>query len=276
MSDTNEQSRHDPDSIAGDGIETVYLTSWAEFLAVVAEQYASRPGARVWRGQSDARWPLQSSLDRLLKTCGRESDPTIREDHLQRFKFAARGRRGANPAPLTTENDWWALAQHYGLATPLLDWTWSPHVALYFAFSEDLGTEARAVFALDQSAIREHSEAGRDSGGSGASGSPFMFVDTLSDENARIVNQAGVFTRAPDGKTVEDWVSEHHWISDEPLLTKFVVPSAGRSDCLRLLNLMNINPLTLFPDLVGASQHCNKFLSELTRESIPRSPVANG
>lgn len=276
MSDTTQQSHPETDSTTVDGTKTVTLSSWAQFLDVVAAGYALHPGARLWRGQTDAGWRLQSSLDRLLEACGLESDPNVREAHLERFKFATRGRRGANPASLTTENDWWALGQHYGLATPLLDWTWSPYVALYFAFSEDLCTEARAVFALDHGAIRAYSERERDSGGSDTSDPPFMFVDPLSDENARIVNQAGVFTRAPDWKTVEDWVSEHHWISDEPLLTKFVVPSDGRSDCLRLLNLMNINPLTLFPDLVGASQHCNKFLSELTRESIPRSPVANG
>lgn len=276
MSDTTQQSHPDTDSTTVDGIKTVTLSSWAAFLDVVAAEYALHPGARLWRGQTDAGWRLQSSLDRLLETCGLESDLDVREAHLERFKFATRGRRGANPASLTTENDWWALGQHYGLATPLLDWTWSPHVALYFAFSEDLCTAPRAVFALHHSAIRKYSEPGRDSGGSGASGLPFMFVDPLSDENARIVNQAGVFTRAPDGRTVEDWVSEHHRISDQPFLTKFVVPSAGRPDCLRLLNMMNINPLTLFPDLVGASQHCNKFLSVLNREPTDLSPVANG
>ena len=70
--------------------------------------------------------------------------------HLRRFTLAARGRRGSNPPHLVSDNDWLALGQHSELATPLLDWTHSPCVTLYFALQESPHTDPpfRSIFAL--------------------------------------------------------------------------------------------------------------------------------
>jgi hypothetical protein len=118
-----------------------------------------RPGF-LWRGQC-RNWALKPRLDRTFLPPA--IDPNL-PDHeriaheiktrsdlenryaaqLERFRAAAAGRRGVNPRDLKKERDsydendeWWALGQHYGLYTPLLDWTDSPFAALYFAFHED-------------------------------------------------------------------------------------------------------------------------------------------
>jgi hypothetical protein len=48
------------------------------------------------------------------------------------------------------------------------------------------------------------------------------------------------------------------------------LPEAGRVDCLRRLNRMNINHLSLFPDLLGSAEHCNRSLR------IPNYRLATG
>lgn len=92
-----------------------------------------------------------------------------------------------------------------------------------------------------------------------------LFIRPLSDENQRLVNQGGLFTRAPAGKTLDKWVQENHVEDDKGYtLIKILLPNKDRNGCLQNLNRMNINHLSLFPDLYGASRFCNLF-SEISK-----------
>ena len=83
-------------------------------------------------------------------------------------------------------------------------------------------------------------------------------VEPLSDENDRLVNQGGLFTRSPDGIDIERWVRTNYKGDDKNVrMIKFTIPNEQRSLALRCLNRMNINHLSLFPDLYGASKFCN-------------------
>jgi hypothetical protein len=170
------------------------------------------------------------------------------ETLLQSFKYAARGRRGSSPRELT-ESEWWALGQHYGLATPLLDWTWSPFAAAYFAFEEPDDahpTDYRSVYGLFRVSY--------DTDPLGAKIPALEFVNPLSDDNDRLLSQSGLFTRLPIGMTVEDWVRRASR-GYGPILYRIDIPNCDRLRVLDTLNLMNINRRTLFPDLGGAAQY---------------------
>lgn len=254
-----------------DGTFGFRLTSWARFSDLLdSELFQTPAGVKsnyIWRGQRDAAWSLSSSLDRLFGGLGLlGAGPNVLEarsrNHLEAFMYASRGRRGQNPPDLD-ENEWWALGQHYGLATPLLDWSRSPYAAAYFAFEEwhDVELSHRVVYGLDQRAVdlKNHELAHGPSFESGRL--PVVdFIDPLSDENPRLVSQGGLFTRAPLGTPIERWVAQAFEGAVAPVLVRIEIPNSERLTCLRSLNRMNINHLSLFPDLSGASRSTNMRL----------------
>lgn len=241
------------------GVFDVRLTSWKYFHDYIRQEFIDFPHY-VWRGQRNAAWGLETSLDRILKGKTLDQMKQIVPNHLKKFQLAARGRRGPNPSSIASESEWWALAQHHGMATPLLDWTEAPFVALYFAFEKEIPPSSgeRAVWALsgvddkNRKILRDHS-----------SGDPPLleYVRPNQDDNARLVNQSGLFTQVPLGETVETWVQAQYNGEDAAgTLVKITMPDTDRILCLRTLNRMNINHLSLFPDLYGAGKHCNNSL----------------
>jgi hypothetical protein len=249
-----------------DGLATYRLTAWSAFADFLdAQVFTDRGRAEhrfIWRGQRRSDWILDSSLDRLLERLGYTGGAEKRseqrsQEYLEDFKYAARGRRGFNP-PTLNENEWWALGQHFGLATPLLDWSHSPFAAAYFAFEEHQAeTPHRVVYGLDRDAVQLRNQSIEDEQADEGRPSVLELIDPLSDENPRLVNQGALFTRAPIGIPVDLWVQVFFAGSEREVLLRIELPDSDRTQCLRALDRMNINHLSLFPDLTGASRATN-------------------
>ncbi len=266
-----------------DGFSEITILSWRYFFNFIYKEMLDFK-TYIWRGQRRDNWLLESTIDRLRKKARivKTSSHRFSVQHLEQFKYAARGRRGSNPPKLETENDWWALGQHYGLATPLLDWTTSPFVAAYFAFigAGEKQTKYRAIYALHRPSVetkvkellalaeeerkKKQQEKGLGLLERAAYQTPIRpeveFIRPLSDENQRLVNQGGLFTRFPTDIDIQSWVQTNFkGDNKEYTLMKILIPKKDREECLKSLNRMNINHLTLFPDLYGASRFCNLF-----------------
>jgi hypothetical protein len=260
------------------GISEVCLSHWTEFAQFVSERLLSGP-AYVFRGQAHFDWPLISSLDRLEQRYPRQRTarnmsaeqsvgPLSETEHLAAFKRAIAGRRGRNPAPLS-DDQYWALGQHHGLATPLLDWTRSPFVALFFAFDEEVEPEPeqRGIYALSTSAIERRdvsrSAKHQDNGGEA------RMISLISDENERLIYQGGLFLKMPRHTDLESYIGQRFAGENQrAILIKVCIPNEGRHDCLVMLNKMNINRMTLFPDIDGAARYVNSLWQPGHEDSI--------
>jgi len=239
----------------------ISLSHWKYFSDYINQEMLEYT-AYIYRGHGEADWLLEPTIDRIIKT------PTSprRAKHLHKFKLETRGRRGRNPAKLEHENDWWALGQHHGLHTPLLDWTESPFVSLYFAAADALSRKSRrmAVFALSQGSVEYRNTQIRldDSVKEINDRKPTVrLVRPISDENSRLVIQRGLFIRGPNNVDLEDWVRIYPGRQENSIcLLKIFIPTKDIRNCLKYLNRMNINHSTLFPDLLGASEHANNHL----------------
>src|SRR4051812_19196962 len=102
--------------------------SWRELDDALGDKsWCRRPErvhpATVFRGLARSSYRNVHSLARLTGDSARADPPPLRS-----FRKSAPRR---SPGPSTW--DWLSLAQHHGLPTRLLDWTYSPLVALHFA-----------------------------------------------------------------------------------------------------------------------------------------------
>ena len=231
-----------------DGIEEVHIRKWNYFIDYVQDHFP--PDSNwIFRGHRKDTYKLESTIDRQIQDKTRTKE--IRNAQLERFKLAIRGKRGANPPAYTDEKEWWSIGQHFELLTPLLDWSNSPYTAAYFSFfktgSDD--TKKRVVVALNKEKVLAN----------GLQSELEFFVPS-SDENARVISQNGLFTYSESGKSIEELVRDKCSGSSEPIVRKIILPNEERESALAGLELMNINHLTLFPDLHGASIYSNTKL----------------
>ncbi len=97
--------------------EELFAGAWQEHLGRFRSDFA-------FRGEADGHAHLTTSLFRLGRSHGEV------ETHLLR-NFRKYARREAVPEDSLW--NWLGLAKHHGLPTRLLDWTFSPYVALHFA-----------------------------------------------------------------------------------------------------------------------------------------------
>ncbi len=76
-----------------------------------------------------------------------------------------------------------------------------------------------------------------------------------------MVNQRGLFTLSLFQEPLEDWIQENEIEFDTPILIKYNIKNSEGDRIRNNLDKMNINHLSLYPDLEGVSLHCNNWLA---------------
>lgn len=208
-----------------------------------------------FRGQADDSW-------KLLPKAGRTTYYLPGVQPLGRFNYWT--EQAVAYLPDLPTNDWerLAVAQHYGLATCLLDWTFNPLVALYFACSE-LPAVDGAVYCYEPLAfVNDKTLPLTETQCNGVGFVPRAI-------SARILNQKAVFTvHLPPDDPLR--VEESAVLKGEPNLSKLLIPSAHKSEILKMLDDYGINRVTLFPDLEGLSAHVNWETMKIVESNAKR------
>ena len=112
----------------------------------------------IWRGQSNGKWKISSSLFRYFKNL---NIPEFRRESLEKKAinyFKHNLNKNKNESDLYNFDnysyyDLLVLMQHFGCPTRLVDFSKSPYVALYFAISECSSTGA--LYSLDLDLYQE-------------------------------------------------------------------------------------------------------------------------
>ncbi len=252
-------------------VQYLEVIGWDVFVSTMNEICTGSNGY-IFRGHSSDKWLLESTLDRKLKEISPEfSNDTsyeyIKESLLKKFKYSTRGLIESNSPKNTLE--WWELGQHFGLWTPLLDWSRSPFVAAYFAISgEKKENEDYCVWALSTKTIEEK--------GSNGGGVEVELYDPISSSNPRLLRQQGLFTFNRHLNDMESWVSANFPGDEKISLYKIILKDIDPAKALVLLDKMNISDSTLFPDLMGSASYSNKCLQRELLDKIKKNAHKSG
>jgi hypothetical protein len=224
----------------------------------------------VWRGLARSSYSNVSSLARL------SADYPRLERHLVRNfrKYAHR------EAPGPTMWDWLSLAQHHGLPTRLLDWTFSPLVALHFATASWADDEA-ILWAVDSEGAHEllprrlrdalehegslvfTTEMLADHAGdldafdALTEDEPFVLFFEPPSLDERIVNQAAVLSAISDATChMEDWLD-----AQPDLWRAWRIPPDLKAEVRERLDQAHVNERVLLPGLDGLAAWLRRYYS---------------
>jgi hypothetical protein len=261
------------ENLAGDHPGYVQIgetLSWTEFQTHLYdclddERRSARYGDWIFRGQRQSSWGLQAALRRspyIERPSDFEYLNTIISKVLEGFR-ADLLNQGFNPTFVGDEMALLGLAQHYGVPTNFLDWSYSPYVAAHFAFQEvNAGDGSVAIWALNtQDAIMvpatnevlsspSDRRPKRDDRGQ----PKLLLVHPQPYGNIRLRNQAGVFTLLRSSeRTVEEFLANNRFERTDWPLLKFVISSAEAARIRRDLGLMMISDGQLFPGVESAA-----------------------
>ncbi len=243
------------------------IDTWKEFQEITA---SSKYRRWAFRGQEKSDWFLTSTLSRYLR------DYQIRKDswQIQEHRIIRVFRRKASLflQHVPKEDDifhWLALMQHHGAPTRLLDFTWSPYVAAFFALEK--AKSDCAIWAVNFLLLKEKEyffqqenktmKAPRPENGIEhyvnfyiENSVPFITAGEPYSMSQRQIAQSGTFV-VPGilDKPVEGILSTEE--CPENIIVKFVLDAKKiRDEAMESLYYMNITNATLFPGLEGLAR----------------------
>jgi FRG domain len=246
------------------------VTSWPD----LRDKLATYDQRWAFRGVANADWELKSSLERLLVS------PLLESERYLLTTFQRRAHHYVRDCPsLNDYAEWFALMQHHGAPTRLLDCTRSPYIALFFAVERraaPVPAVQAAVWVIDVEACKQAAIdilVPQNSDRTLSLGKPDTFKEAFMREhemgglqsqlcvapiqpfrmNERLTIQQGLFLcPAQVNSSFEDNLSAMSIKGAK--FEKYVFDMSLRGEILSELKKMNITRASLFPGIDGFAQ----------------------
>ena len=237
--------------------EKLFEDSWNPQIGRYRSKYA-------FRGLSDSNYKLETTLIRL------GGNYASLENHLLRnfSKYAH-----SSVVEMDSVWHWLSVAQHHGLPTRLMDWTYSPYVAMHFAtanierfgvdgviwavnyvevnkelpaiLKNELHKEGANVFTVKM--LLEHVQSLTDLGNL-AKKDFVLFIEPPSIDD-RFINQFAFFSISSNPNLILD-----EWLLEYPnIWRKIILPKELKWEVRDKLDQANITERVMFPGLDGLS-----------------------
>lgn len=242
---------------------TSYEMSWEEFKA---HALSRRAGELIFRGQPKTyrtRTAFHRTYRKDLVKFVAEDFPVVyrqlsaRTQHV--FDLEKPLQRGA----------FWNLLQHHGYPTPLLDWSYSPFVAAFFAYrrrklDDEPDRKVRIVVFEKELWVRNFNQVD-----SVNFVQPhFSILEALAIENQRAIPQQALSTLT-NIDDVEGYIRGIEGRFEKPLIYAIDLDGNRRPHVMAELSLMGITAGSLFPGLDGA---CEELMGRFFHHQVPPQP----
>ncbi len=240
------------------------FTSWEgliEGLDKVETLLGDRADKLLYRGQTNSSWKLETTLERNFKSpvtlneyywfallakarIETFTDTTWNIPDLQGYENWLKEKDALNFSPFLAY-DYLAYLRHHGYPSPLLDWSASPYIALFFAFND----RSNKTGSVSLYSYLEYVGSAKTS----STNEPQIcaFGPYVKVHRRHVLQQSQYTICVQYDSDCNPLYANHEQVFDRPdkgqdMLWKFNIPVTERPKALKALNRMNINAFSLF------------------------------